>query len=339
MSRVAVVGAGLSGLMCARMLHDHGLEVTLFEKSRGPGGRSATRRAEPNLRFDHGAQYFTVRHPSFARYVQTWSKQGAVAEWTGRIVEIEGSIVRSKTDQPTRHVGVPGMTAMANQLAGGLTIRTETKIKQIRSDASTWQMTDDKEQKYGSFDHLVLSLPAPQTLELLGNHPLADEVKAVPMTPCWAVMLSFEMSVDVPWDGAFVRNSLLAWVARNSSKPGRDPSVDCWVLHASSDWSASHRESSRETVAKRLISELAAITSAPLPKLSHCDAHRWLYSASPALLDKQTWFSSDKKLVICGDWLAGGRIEGAFLSGVAAASCIHRHNDKASNDNQDQEIP
>jgi predicted NAD/FAD-dependent oxidoreductase len=228
---------------------------------------------------------------------------------------------------------------MATQLAGGLTIRTETKIKQTYSDAIAWHLTDDQDQKYGFFDYLVLSLPAPQTLELLGNHPLAAEVKAVPMTPCWAVMLSFERSVDVPWDGAFVRNSPLAWVARNSSKPGRDSSIDCWVLHGTPDWSASHLESSRETVAKMLIAEFAAITSAPLPKLSHCDAHRWLYSATPISLNQQTWFSTDNKLVICGDWLAGGRIEGAFHSGVAAATCILDSYDKARHGKDDQEIP
>lgn len=72
MPRFAVVGAGLSGLMCARTLQDHGLDVTVFEKSRGLGGRMANRRAEPNLRFDHGAQYFTARDHNFALYVQAW---------------------------------------------------------------------------------------------------------------------------------------------------------------------------------------------------------------------------------------------------------------------------
>lgn len=266
MTRVAVVGAGFSGLMCALYLQDHGLDVTLFEKSRGPGGRSATRRAEPNLWFDHGAQYFTVRHPSFARYVQAWSELGFVAEWTGRIVDIEGSIVRPKTDQPTRYVGVQGMTALAHRLADSLTIRTETRIKLIQNDAGTWQITNDQNQEYRSFDYLVLSLPAPQTAELLWNHPLAEEVKAVPMTPCWAVMLAFQTPVDVPWDGAFARNSPLAWVARNSSKPGRNSSVDCWFLHGSSDWTSSHQETSQEAVTNTLIAEFAAVASVPLPR-------------------------------------------------------------------------
>lgn len=339
MTGVAVVGAGLSGLMCAQCLQDYGLDVTLFEKSRGPSGRSATRRAEPNLWFDHGAQYFTVRHPRFTRYVQAWSELGVVAEWTGRIVDIESGIVQPKTDQPKRYVGVPGMTAMAHQLADGLTIRTETRIKHIQNDTGAWQITDAENQQYRAFDYLVLSLPAPQSAELLGNHSLAEEVKAVPMTPCWAVMLAFQTPVDVPWDGAFVRNSPLAWVARNSSKPGRDPSVDCWVLHGTPDWSASHRETSREAVTNMLVAEFAAVASVALPQLISCQAHRWLYSATPLVMKHQAWFSTESKLAIAGDWLAGGRVEGAILSGYTAASFILRHHEISDNAEQYLEKP
>jgi predicted NAD/FAD-dependent oxidoreductase len=86
---VAVIGSGLSGLSCERTLADHGFTVTVFEKSRGVGGRMATRRAEDNLSFDHGAQYFTARDSRFKRYVDSWLHDAIVAPWTGRIVVLE----------------------------------------------------------------------------------------------------------------------------------------------------------------------------------------------------------------------------------------------------------
>ncbi len=62
--KVAVIGAGISGLMCARTLADHGCDVSVFEKSRGVSGRMSTRRVDDSLSFDHGAQYFTARDRS-----------------------------------------------------------------------------------------------------------------------------------------------------------------------------------------------------------------------------------------------------------------------------------
>ena len=244
--QVAVIGAGVSGLIAARTLQDHGFEVIVFEKGRSPGGRTATRRADPGLSFDHGAQYFTARDSHFARYLEAWTQQGIVAEWAGRIVQVEGGDVRPKTDQPRRYVGVPGMTAIAHHLAADLPLRLETRIVKMGRARDRWELTDAAGQTHGHFNHVIVSLPAPQTVELLGDHDFAAEVRAVPMTPCWAVLAAFERRIEASWDGAFVHGSPLAWVARNSSKPGRDPLPDCWVLQASPNWSASHLDLARD---------------------------------------------------------------------------------------------
>ena len=323
--RVAVVGAGISGLICARRLQDHGFPVTIFEKSRSPSGRAATRRVEPSLSFDHGAQYFTVRDPVFAQSVEAWVQQGIVAEWTGQIVDIDGPNTHRKTDQPVRYVGVPGMTAMARDLAAQATVHFETRITAINRSEIDWTLTDSAEGTHGPFDHIVLSLPAPQTADLIRGHSLEEEVRAVPMTPCWAVLIAFNERIDLAWDGAFVSHSPLAWVARNSSKPGRDQSVDSWVLHASPSWSAAHLEDDPELVRETLRAEFAQLTGHVLPSPMHLAAHRWLYSATPLSLDRQALFDDQSGLVICGDWLAGGRVEGAFRSGVAAANRLLRH--------------
>lgn len=322
--RAAVIGAGMAGLICARTLQDQGIEVMVFEKSRGPGGRAATRRSDTGLSFDHGAQYFTTRDPLFGRYVEAWAEQGIVAEWAGRIVQLNGKDVTPKTDQPRRYVGVPDMTAMARQLAADLPLRSEVRIVQLSRIGLAWELTDAAGQKYGPFEYVVVSLPAPQAADLLGEHALASEARAVRMTPCWAVLAAFEQPVETGWDGAFVHGAPLAWVARNSSKPGRDCVADCWVLQATADWSASHQDCNRGDVVKLLLGEFGTITSAPLPPAVYHDSHLWRCSASPQPLDRLFLFEPNTGLALCGDWLAGGRIEGAFRSGVAAAECILR---------------
>ena len=97
--RVAVVGAGISGLTCAGRLANAGFEVLVLEKSRGPSGRMATRRAEPQLQFDHGAQYFTVRDPRFERVVQRWIAAGVAAQWDAKIAAITNGQLQWKSNQ------------------------------------------------------------------------------------------------------------------------------------------------------------------------------------------------------------------------------------------------
>ena len=148
---------------------------------------------------------------------------------------------------------------------------------------------------------------------------------AVPMTPCWAVMVAFDSKIQVPWDGAFVHGSPLSWVARNSSKPGRSQQNDSWVLHATSEWSAAHLEQSPETSATELLAAFAQLVDAPLPSHRYLQAHRWRYSLGSDPSERKTMVDTENRLMVCGDWLSGGRVEGAFLSGVEAAVRIRQH--------------
>ena len=323
MPRVAVIGAGISGLICARTLADYGFPVTVFDKGRGLGGRAATRRVEPDLSFDHGAQYFTARDLNFARYASAWRAQGVVAEWGGRVVKLQGGSVANTTPQP-RYVGTPGMSALGTHLAADLAVRRETRISRVSSADGGWKLSDDLVAGFGPFDFLIMAVPAPQAAELLAPHPFATAAAGVSMAPCWAVLVSFDGRYEVPWDGAFVHDSPLSWVARNSSKPGRPAGPDCWVLHAGPEWSSAHLEDAPEAVGIHLLEALHAATVARPPAVAYMATHRWRFSQGADPTDRRALFDPETGLVVCGDWLAGGRVEGAFLSGAAAAGYVLR---------------
>ncbi|WP_439630197.1 NAD(P)/FAD-dependent oxidoreductase [Gemmata sp.] len=320
--RVAVVGAGVAGLACARALTDRGFDLTVFDKGRGPGGRTATRRVDPDQAFDHGAQYFTARHPDFVRTVGAWLERGAAAEWGGRVVKLERGVAVDTPPQ-RRYVGVPGMSAVAAHLAAALAVRHGTRVARTARTPAGWQVVDESGGASGPFDFLVVALPSPQAAEVLAPHPFAAEAAGVPMAPCWAVLVAFGERLDVPWDGAFVSGSPLSWVARNSSKPGRPRGPDCWVLHAGAEWSAAHLEEPPAAVAPLLLGAFAAAAGRTLPPPVHRAAHRWRYSLGADAANRTTLFDA-AGLLVCGDWLAGGRVEGAYLSGAAAAARIVR---------------
>ena len=319
--KIAIIGAGIAGLSCANHLAEKDITATVFEKSKGVGGRTSTRRVDPNLSFDHGAQYFTVRNPILQSFVNTWENWGVVSEWKGRIVKLNNKEITG-TEIIPRYVGTPGMTAMAADLAKNLDIKRETKIIEVEHSSSQWILRDETGVAYNGFNHLIVALPAPQTAELLANHAIGKIASSTPMAPCWAVLVGFEKKLDVPWDGAFIHDSALSWVARNSSKPGRDATKDCWVLHANAEWSAKHLEDSPESVIRLLLESFTNASGENLPAQIYKTAHRWRYSIGGSFINPRDLHDESIGLTICGDWVNGGRFEGAFLSGITAAESI-----------------
>ena len=332
---VAIVGAGLSGLACARTLQDAGVHVQLFDKSRGVGGRLATRRTDQGS-FDHGAQYFTARDARFRATVEQWVEQGLAAPWTPSLVAIDmagaGPVRSTVGDGTVRHVGLPAMNRIGRALAEGLAVRTDFTVTAARCSPGTdgllrWTLsgTDGKAGEAavdGSFDWLVAAMPSPQAAALLGDAgDLQAQARAMPMVPCWAVLASFDAPLDTGFDAAFVNGSALTWIARNNAKPGRDRQPECWVLHAARDWSEAELEAPAEDVCARMLEEFRKVTGCNVAPAS-ARAHRWRYSGPGARTDLACLFDAGSRAGACGDWLAGSRVEGAWLSGLELAGRI-----------------
>lgn len=320
---VAIVGAGISGLSCARRLQDAGWKVRLFDKGKRVGGRCATRRIDSIGSFDHGAQYFTVRDSEMMRHIKEWTDAGIVAPWQGRIGKLEASNWALTRSETTRYVGTPGMRAFPERLAQGLDIQLETRITSIAVRSDRWQLFTEAGTSTEAFDFLILTAPAPQSAVLTRDFPqISERIALAEILPCWSVMVAFESKFDVPWDAAFVEESALSWIARNSSKPGRSNLPDCWMLHANPEWSQMHIEQSSDWIMRKLLVEFWRITGkSPIP-LRFSSAHRWRYSIPSKPLDSKHLLGRELNLGLCGDWCGGPRIEGAYLSGLTLADAI-----------------
>jgi len=296
------------------------MAVTLFDKGPAPGGRASTRRGD--IAFDHGAQYFTVAHPAFADQVDDWRLRGVVAPWEGRIAAIDRAGTPSAVSQKTRYVGVPGMNAMATDLARDLDVRCGVTVAPATRDASEWVLQADDGAALGRFDVLVVTAPPAQTAALLPGHPLAPLVTEAEMAPCLAVMAAWDGPLDLPFDGAFVNVGPLRWVARNGSKPGR-MHAESWVLHASPEWSAERVDDPPGEAIGPLLeafADAAGLEEPPEPSLVF--AHRWRHALPTQPLDTRALWDDSSRVAVAGDWCGGPRIEGAWLSGQTAAAHI-----------------
>lgn len=283
----------------------------------------ATRRTESGLPFDHGAQYFTVRDPRFQNFLDSALNEGVVQPWNGRIVSLRDGTVEYKKTSTNRFVPGPGMNAVCKQLARDLDVRTNTRVAPPSRQDEKWFVLDDEQQELGHFDIVIVSAPAPQATDLLQDAPdLALRAASVRVDACWAVLAEFPARLPIDFDGAFVQNSPLSWIARNSSKPGRDARLETWVLHASAAWTQEHLEEDVEVIQPKLLSAFAEATGLGSVTPKYSVAHRWRFALPANPLPEKCLFDCQRGIGACGDWCAGPRVEGAMLSGVAVAEKV-----------------
>jgi renalase len=322
---VAVVGAGVCGLAAAAKLASAGLDVHVFEKSRGIGGRLAVKRVEGHGSFDIGAQFMTAETQEFRDLLQQKAAMGLAAPWSSKMVFLSENGSLPAHSRP-RWVGVPGMNAWVKDLFPREKITFGQTVSHLERRGGQWILDTESARP---FDAVILAIPTTQALSLISpsislHEPMREALVRDEMEPCWCVYVAFESRVELPYDAAFVRNaqSPFSWIARNSSKPGRNHSPDNWVLHASSSWTRVHFDRPAAEVEQLLLRAFGSLYQAVLPPTLHVGSHRWRY-ASPKLFESRgsSWDPS-MALGFAGDWAHGGRVEGAYLAGIHLAQTI-----------------
>ena len=271
----------MAGIACARTLVQAGHSVTVFEKTVSPGGRMATR-SSPFGSFDHGAQYFTVRDARFARALET--VPGLCKPWSAnaiRVLDAHGRVTEAPLPARESHwVAVPGMSDLVTQwaqpLAAACQLELKTRVTRIERDAldpAGWQLrTEAGEARhvYGGFDGVMLALPAPQAADLLATSGLSPKglrkLASVDIAPCWTLMLAFPnamqpdlVTLGPQWNAARSTHHRVAWLARESSKPGRTP-TERWTVQASAEWSREHLQDDPARIEAKMLKAFTEVT-------------------------------------------------------------------------------
>lgn len=324
---VAVIGAGLAGAACARGLQAAGVQVTVFDKSRGVGGRLATRRTRVNLpgqadavevAFDHGAPQIVARSPRLRSVLARAEQAGVVVPWAPR--------VHAPWPGPTHgpgHIALPGMPGFVRHVLGDTPVQLAQAVQRLqRGRDGRWRVIVEG-REVGVFDQVVLAMPPAQAAALLaGHHEVWSEALAAwPMCPVWTLMAVTD-EVDWPWDAAEPPTGALTWITRNDRRPGRTrlPGTAVWVAHAHAAWSQGHLDDDPADVAESLSAALAGAWSRAeraAVRWHHRAVHRWRYAAAgrPPLDARLCWWDAGRGLGVCGDYLAGGDVDGAWRSG------------------------
>ncbi len=331
-ANVAIVGAGICGLMAAAVLATRGLDVVLLDKGRSVGGRLATRRVGAG-RADHGAQFFTVRSPLFAGWVERWQTLGLVYQWaTGWS---DGSLADTPVDGHPRYAVHGGMNALAKHLAEqvtleGAVIRTGVRVMAVapaNEDEPGWELeTDDGALTVARA--AVLTAPAPQSLAMIdaGNTRLTDEdgaaLAAIQYAPCLCGLFTVRGGVHLPAPGAVQQpDSDFSWIADNQRK-GISPDETVITVHGGPAWSATHYEEPDTALEPVLAGALRPWLDEGAEIVAG-EVKRWRY-AVPVRLHSERLLRADAPapLYFGGDGFGAPRVEGAVLSGLAIGHAL-----------------
>ena len=316
--RVVVVGAGLAGLAAGGSLRSAGHDVILFDKGRSPGGRLATRRIG-TATVDHGAQFFTIRSDRFAAIVEPHLASGLVYEWSRGFVD--------GGDGYPRYAVRGGMNALAKTLAAGLDVRTSSMVFAIRSARSgsshRWDVALDDGTSTPA-DALVVTCPLPQAYSLLVSAAVELPAPLIRMeydrTIALLVTLDGPPAVGEP-GGLQNPTDTLSFVSDNRRKG--ISATDALTIHANAAWSEAHWNDDHAALgaALRLEAETAFFGTA---RVTAAQVKKWRFATPRTPWSEPCWVSPDSSgpLALAGDAFAGPRIEGAVLSGLAAADAL-----------------
>lgn len=338
---VAVIGAGMAGLSCAQRLRQAGYSVAVVEKSRGAGGRVATRRVQ-GTRADHGARYLEPQGDAVQGLIEVLVDRHILKLWTYTVCEFRQGKLSAVPS--SCYVAPAGMNAIGKYLAQDLEIWFGRRVQAISTtDNQMWHLSLEVTDSNLEIPQeliakaVVVAIPAPQALMFLNyeiglKSDFIDKLRSVDYDPCITVMAGYSATkqqdlsnLNPQWKSvSFPDNSDLAWVGLDSSKR-LESQQPVFVVHSSANFAERHLESvDLPTVGQELLDRTSEYLIPWLKQPQWLQVHRWRYAFCRNPLPVSCLAAEGTLPLVCaGDLCGEGQIDGALRSGLAAAIWVN----------------
>lgn len=324
-------------MTAGRILAKAGHEVTIFEKSRGYGGRMATRYAGKGLesKMDHGLSYFGVKSDEFREFTAELLDKDLIQTWGDNFVAYDGEkILQSPPNKSGRalYTSTEGMNKIGKHLGRWVDIQTESKVGGLtyfgtnRSKKRSWMMNLTSSKTFGA-DAVIIALPAPQAYGVIGSTidetntlKIVRQIDEVSYRPAFSLMAGYG-SQDVPeWQGIICNSSPLEFISNENLK--RDTQETSFVIHASESFARTYANQDEETVSDKMLDEFAEIAGGWAANPDWHQLHFWRYSRAEKVLNSPYLELEDKDapLALIGDYLNGNTVDDAYRSGYLLAN-------------------
>ncbi len=331
---IAIVGAGMAGLTCARALKAAGRDVVVVDKSRGLGGRLATRRLG-ETHGDHGVCYLNPKDDRFVALVQELMRQDVMTVWCDRLHQLSASGLSLEPLPKPRYAAPKGATVIAKELAKDLTLMLNQQVQEIQPIEDGWQLTSQDSEFSLTAKIVILAIPAPQALPLvqaIANPDFVAAVKAVEFAPCLCAIAVYpDQSSSAPHSGGAelrgvtcVDDEVLGWIGFDSTKQ-IDPKQTVMIIQSNAEFAAAQfHATDLIAVEQQLCDRASMVLDMPwIGKPELLQLHRWKYAFAINPIESRFLTATTVAPLYCiGDWCGGDRVESAFLSGLAMVEVL-----------------
>lgn len=295
MGKILIVGAGISGILLAKEFVLAGLQVEIWEKSNGVGGRMATRRGD-GTSWDHGAQFYTP-DGLLLKYHRMWLDQNLVKPWP------------FPTEKP-RYYSTLGMNALAKNLCTDLTIHKNRRLCKLVKNNSQWY-AEDEQQQSSYYNEVYLTCPLPQSLILLEKNSLEFSNSLRNIIYSKSIVALISSKIELP-EIAFYKEdpntSFFSWVDMKAKGLSKFPA---WTIVANSKWSEEYWELTESLILENFKNEVSKFFLLKKFPESEWQIKKWYYSQPLKTISSQEGFiSKNPNLMITGDAFGGGSIAG-----------------------------
>lgn len=324
---IAIIGAGFAGAILASRLKTQGFNITLFEKSRGVGGRLSSCRL-PHGYADLGAPIFDRAVPDSPLNTQPdapnpfydWlSTFDSVQHWSAHCATLasshQSSYVANYLTSRERQ------NSLIRELTQGCNIILGTRVANIAPQNGEVSLYDEDKKLLGTYSHAIVTAPAPQAVPLLNAAPaLAVAAQQVSYAPSWVTIIQLENSSGIHADYLSGPHPIIARASKDSSKPQHQvaEAAEVWCIEATPQWSLQHVNSDPDSVTRLLKEAFNSLLKQPAT-VSFQRTHRWLFARAnnphPALF----LHCCESQISAAGDWLGAPNLEGVWTSANALA--------------------
>lgn len=312
--RVAIIGAGCTGSILAELLHQQDVDVHVFEKSRGSGGRVSSKREQWG-QFDLGAPFIPANDPEFIRFMDKQIESGIAHCWPDKVDQYTSKLIPDQRDA-CFYVFAKGMNEGCKQWLQHVEFTTQVKITKLIKGKHDWQLLDEQGKLYEGFDKIVVTAPWPQTHALISEHAVISvPLKQQRWSSCWTLALQFSSPLNLSTSVVYPQTGYLQTIVNDSTKPGRQQDNNIWVGYFTNDFSDLYQDKPASELVGHMQEELERISGGPIPETVNYYAHLWRYarmSRGQSPLGVITY--GNNGVIAGGDWSHGASVQNAFIT-------------------------
>ena len=315
MKDFCVVGSGIAGSTIASLLAKK-FSVEIFDKARGPGGRSSNRRYEDNLSFDHGLQYISPKTSEFKKFILDLKKKKILKKWSGNHLDFNFE----KKESSIKYIGLKGNNDICKYLIKNIKSNYLTSIANIKFNSSYWTITLNNKDKI-FFKNLILTCPFPQLKKLSSKYLNKKILNINPqMIPNITLMAAYKGYGQIPINTIRFDDPIIAWASQENTKNRFKSKKSLWTIQCTEKFSKqiiNLFKKNRKKYEKLILKKFEELTGYQAKNIVFQNIHGWKYAyrGVKTIGSLESLWVNRYNLGVCADWFSGNKAEHAWLSG------------------------